>query len=285
MWNSTKRRRLPCAFRPAAAFGVALAACLLSVPARAASRQTQENSARKACLSGDYAKGVSILSDLFMRTKDGTYIFNQGRCFEQNGRYEEAIARFHEFLRTASVATDADKASAEKHIADCEAIIAKQLGRSPNPTPSPVAIAPAPAQPPSPSPPPLPSPLPSPEVESGVMSGPSLVANQTPRANDGRGLRVAGVVAASVGVAVVGTGIGLAVKGNSLSTSDFSRSREDERSSLRTWSLVSYGVGAGAIVTGAVLYLVGWHSQSSSSVALVPAVVPGATSLSLQGSF
>ena len=46
-----------------------------------------------ACLSGDYTKGVAILSELFVDTKDPTYLFNQGRCFEQNRRYDDAIAR------------------------------------------------------------------------------------------------------------------------------------------------------------------------------------------------
>jgi hypothetical protein len=32
-----------------------------------------------ACLSGDYTKGVAILSELFVDTKDPTYLFNQGR--------------------------------------------------------------------------------------------------------------------------------------------------------------------------------------------------------------
>jgi hypothetical protein len=65
-------------------------------PATAASRQAQERAARKACLSGDFAKGVDILSELFVETKNTTWIFNQGRCFQQNRRYEDAIARFHE---------------------------------------------------------------------------------------------------------------------------------------------------------------------------------------------
>ena len=42
---------------------------LAAPPAIAASRQAQERAARKACLNGDYAKGVDILSDLFVDTK------------------------------------------------------------------------------------------------------------------------------------------------------------------------------------------------------------------------
>lgn len=80
---------------------LALPWVLAAAPAQAASRQTPEKTARKACLSGDYEKGVAILSDLFVETQDPTWIFNQARCFEQNRRYEDAIARFQEYLRAA----------------------------------------------------------------------------------------------------------------------------------------------------------------------------------------
>jgi hypothetical protein len=72
--------------------------CLFSPDALAASRQAREKAAKKACLTGDPAKGVEILADLFIETNDLAFIFNQGRCFEQNLRYEDAIGRFREFL-------------------------------------------------------------------------------------------------------------------------------------------------------------------------------------------
>jgi hypothetical protein len=97
-------------------FVVALAVIpwlLTSVSALAANRQAQERAARKACLNGDYAKGVSLLSDLFVNTGDPTYLFNQGRCFEQNRRCEDAAARFEEHLFTpGGQLSPEDKASA-----------------------------------------------------------------------------------------------------------------------------------------------------------------------------
>jgi len=60
---------------------------LLVAPlAHAAGKEAKERAARKACLSGDYDKGVEILSDLFLDTVDANYIFDQARCFEQNNR-------------------------------------------------------------------------------------------------------------------------------------------------------------------------------------------------------
>ena len=66
---------------------------LVATPAFGAGRQSQDKAARKACLSGDYSKGVAILADLFVETREPIYVFNQGRCFEQNLQYLEAIGR------------------------------------------------------------------------------------------------------------------------------------------------------------------------------------------------
>jgi hypothetical protein len=96
---------------------------------------------------------------------------------------------------------------------------------------------------------------------------------------------MAGIISAAVGMAAIGTGVGLALKANGLSATDYSRSREDERTSLKTWGLVSYGVGAAAIATGAILYIVGWPSEESSSVALLPFVAPDGASVLLKGRF
>ena len=61
--------------------------------AKPVNRQTLEKAAKKACITGDYRKGIDILGDLFVETNDATYVFNQGRCFQQNHRWEEALDR------------------------------------------------------------------------------------------------------------------------------------------------------------------------------------------------
>ena len=94
--------------------------------ARADSREiSRERAARKACLAGDYAKGVSILSDLFLDTSDANYIYNAARYLEQNGRFADSIFRFQEFLRVAAKLSDAVKEQTKKHIADCQDQLAK----------------------------------------------------------------------------------------------------------------------------------------------------------------
>jgi hypothetical protein len=126
---------------------------LASQPALAAKAASLDKQAMKACLSGDYQKGVSILADLFVETGDATYLWNQGRCYEQNVRYVEAAERFREYLRKAHRLSAKVKAETEKHIAECEAAIARSHLADP-PPPSPPRPEPPPPQPPPPQPPP-----------------------------------------------------------------------------------------------------------------------------------
>jgi hypothetical protein len=180
---------------------IAVPLILLTPLAHAAGKEANERAARKACLSGDYAKGVEILSDLFIDTKDANYIFNQARCFEQNNRCEEAVSRFREYLRKATSLAPEDKADTEKHITDCQALLGQKTAPEPK-----VAVAP-----PAPAPAaPIVVPSPAPAVAPPVAPAPAQldVASATPpAANPGHGLRIAGIACGAVGAASVGAGI------------------------------------------------------------------------------
>lgn len=54
--------------------------------------------AEHACLTGDYQRGVDILVKLYISSRHPTYLYNQARCFEQNGQYKLAAGRYREFL-------------------------------------------------------------------------------------------------------------------------------------------------------------------------------------------
>jgi hypothetical protein len=247
-----------------------------SKTAEPTSKESREREARKACLEGDYARGVSILSDLFLDSKNPTYIFNQGRCYEQAERYTDAVSRFREYLRTPG---SEDPALAQKHIAECEELEAKK---------NPPVVAPA-AQPAT-------QPMSAMSVPKAQPEQVVVIQQPQPASSSGlpgSGLRVTGVVIASVGVAGLVTGVLLNLKANSLANSitppnTYDRSKESTRQSYETFSWVGYGVGAGAIVTGAILYGVGWSkagAQRGESVALLPAVGPGLVGASLRGAF
>jgi hypothetical protein len=253
---------------------------LAAPTAFAASKQARERAARKACLSGDYNKGIDILSDLFVETQDAVYIFNQGRCLEQAQQYKDAIARFQEFLRTDAVhkLKPEDKASAENHITSCKTSLAEQ-------TPAPTSPPPVIVMPPA-------APAPAPASEPA----PIIVVRQEPSpadTNPGSGLRITGIVLASVGVAALGTGLGLNLLANKKisdmesTPNGYSDGKNSSHDTTVTLAWVGYGVGAACIATGAILYGVGLSARSSSSdkVALVPTVGSGQAGAALVGAF
>ena len=253
---------------------------LLSARAvEAGSVENKERAARMACLTGDYTKGVAILSELFVNTNDPTYIYNQGRCFEQNRRYDDAIARFQEYQRAGKKLSKDEKADAQKHIADCQELLAKQQ------TP--------PVAPPAPGP--MPSPAQAPVVPAPVVATtPPVVQQPNPLvANDsGAGLRTAGIITASVGGAALITGVILNLKVNSMAndlqkTDGYSASKESDRKTYETLGWVGYGVGAACVATGAVIYILGQRSGTpgSTSVALLPSFDPGQAGAVLNGAF
>lgn len=132
--------------------------------------QAWERQAKTSCLSGDYAKGVAILAELFVETNNPVYLFNQGRCYEQNLRYAEAAERFREYLRKARDLTEDEKTQVDKFIAECDAAIAKSQSHPP------VSIVPAPVPQPvtvstvqEPSPPPQ-----NPTVQVPLATPPAL---------------------------------------------------------------------------------------------------------------
>jgi hypothetical protein len=256
---------------------------LMSQIARAGGRDNRERTARLACLSGDYTKGVAILSELFVDTKDPTYIFNQGRCFEQNLRYEEAIGRFQEYLRAGRNLSKADQAEAQKHIADCKGLIASQAqpaAAAPAAVPAPV-FAPAPTVVPQPAPP-------APAAVSSIVQQ----TNAQPASGSGSGLRTAGIITAAFGGAAVATGVILNLKVNSMAsdmqkTNGYTDGKDSDRKTYETLGWVGYGVGAACVATGAVLYYLGTRANASgaSSVALMPAFAPGQAGAIVKGAF
>jgi hypothetical protein len=271
--------------------------------ARAGERESRERVARKACLTGNFTKGVDVLADLFLDTGDLNYIFNQGRCLEQNHRYEDAIARFREYLvKGTSLSSDA-RADAEKHIAACESYLGKVEPEKrkveperPAPVqepariekPSPAAVVPSPA-------------LPPPSAQAGVVppsaaqAAPANVTAAAPTSHRaGSGLRVGGIVSASGGVAALGAGVALNLIVNGM-TSDlekpyaYVRSTNSTRETYKTIGWIAYGVGGAALAAGAVLFAVGWSKgrepASERAVSIAPSLAPGSAGVTLGGAF
>ncbi len=234
------------------------------------SKEAKERAARKACLTGDPAAGVAILTDLYLDTKDPTHLFNQGRCFEQNQHYQEAIGRFREYLVKAKGLSAADKADTEQHIANCESYLREKPIDAAAPG-APTVVA---------------------EKLAVEQSKPAEVVAASPMENTGRagrGLRIAGGTVAAVGVAALVTGVVLNLKVNSMSSdlnNNWDPTVDSTRKGYRTATWIAYGAGAACVAAGAVLYYLGWRrGEGEGSMAVVPAAGPDMAGALVVGAF
>jgi hypothetical protein len=247
-----------------------LALSASSSTSEAAGKEAKERAARKACLTGEPVAGVGILADLFIDTHDTTYLFNQGRCFEQNRRYEDAIGRFREYLMKAKDLGQDEKADTEKHIAACESYLREKPSEEKKAEASTKNIEITPRATP-----------PQPEV--------AVVEPKARRESDGASFRAAGIVVAVLGGAGLGAGVALNLKVNSMATdleSGYDPSVDSSRKNYKTAMWVGYGAGAACLIGGGVLYYLGWrHSQDLPSVALVPTVTSEMVGTAVWGAF
>jgi hypothetical protein len=265
--------------------GLILAVALIGPAGRAAGAESpdpRERTARTSCLSGDYAKGVAILSELFVDTRDPTYIYNQGRCFEQSRKYEDAIGRFQEYLRVGRGLSAEEVSEAKRHIADCRQLLSEQTNAASRASGTPAAAAPATREPPRPA------------AAAIVTAQPSATTGQpapTPR-KTGRGLRTAGIVVGAGGVAGVIGGVLLTLKANSLASDmekldGYTPDKESSRKDYRNLGMVAYGGGAACIATGGVLYFLGLRAGATAApgVAFSPMLAPGGAGAAITGAF
>lgn len=233
--------------------GAALASLLVALaarPARAQDRDQRELEAKKACLGGHADKGIELLADLYTDTNDPTYIYNQGRCFEQNGRAGEAITRFREYLRKATTLPSDERAQLQKHLDELEAEAKTSPGGAAS---SPVSIA-----------------APAPTPAAGVA-----IASPGPTPGRAHQLHIAGLVTGGVGALAVVGGVVMGLRARSLSnevTADayagmFSQSKFDSGERAQTLELVGYGVGAAALVAGGLLYYFGSRQAEGDDAA------------------
>ena len=244
--------------------------------------EAREIEAKKACLASRPDRGIELLAELYAETNDATYIYNQARCYQQNGRAQDAATRFREYLRKSPSLDPAEKAQVQAFIAELEAQ-ARQA-----PPPAPVA---APSR--SAAPPAAPAIATSTSTPTSTLPPPAGPAPGTPSVYK---WRLAGVLTASVGSLALLGGLTMGLRARSLSsdvTDDgamkhtFSQSKYDQGRRAETLQWVGYGVGAAALAGGVVLYLLGGRApeESAASVTAMPAIAPGRAGASVRVRF
>jgi hypothetical protein len=166
--------------------------CLSSLtwPSQARAKDPPDTEALKACTTGNVRRGVEILTDLYVHSNDPTYLFNQGRCYEQNHQWQSAIDRFREYLRKTPRLSKKLTADTEKHIDECKRYLAEEERKTvstpqvvvvtPTPAPQPVAAASTPAMT-------APAPTPQPVATAAAPAAPA--GRYTGRQSGGCGAR------------------------------------------------------------------------------------------------
>ena len=105
---------------------------MLLVGRGAVAQQTdpRPRQALSACASGDVNRGVAILAELYAETRDPGFVFNQGRCYQQNGQLEQAQQRFHEYLRVGTSEPPEDLARARGFVKELDEAIARRAAEA-----------------------------------------------------------------------------------------------------------------------------------------------------------
>jgi hypothetical protein len=260
--------------------------------AKGSSKATAK-AAKKACAAGDFRKGVVILAELYVESNDTVYIFNQGRCYEQNHQWTSAIDRFREYLRNTPNISPEDKDAAESHIAECQRYQGEGTLGTVAPSHAPVtqskapAAAPVVASPEAPPPPPAASPgAPSPDF----IRTPTSTAEEGRSSANGSGLRTVGAIAAGLGIVTLTTAIVLNVKANDLAhqaNNHYDPAETSSQKSYRTGAVACYFAGGLTLLAGSVLYIVGYGQGSSAKggVAVLPILTSSSAGLLMQGNY
>jgi hypothetical protein len=243
---------------------VATLSLLLASPAvRAEGRakpDTRMTEVKRACVAGEVDKGVALLAELYAQTNDPTAIYNQGRCYQQNARPEQAVMKFQEYLRKAKDVTPEERAEVERFISELKADIERA---KPAPTPAPV-----------------------------------VTSQPVEEARPGSTLRKAGVVLGALGVAAVGAGVVFGVmmksKQDEIDRVTKAPGYVDAPSTqgpiadgkrYETLQFVGYAVGATVLITGTACYVVGARREARAQVVVAPLATASLGGLSLAGTF
>lgn len=261
---------------PTSAGRVALiAALLVASGAQGAprSREQREAEARKACAAGRVEAGIEILAELLTEYSHPNYIYNQARCYQQNGRSEQAISRFKEYLRAAQDITADERGRVERFIKELEAEVqAAQQQAAPPPPPPPAESTAAP-----------PGETAAPEV---VERPPAEVKRIPPPPPRSRTLRTAAIALGVVSLAGVATGVVSSLQVQSLEEEVQGATRlpaikitqnQEKARTYETLQWVGYGVGAAALV-GAVVCLIlddGGSAADRDGAQLTGTIGPG----------
>jgi len=216
---------------------------------QAAGEDKRPTDALAACASGDVAKGIGILGQLYAETRNPAYVFNQARCYQKNNKLDEARGAFTEYLRLGTNEPPEDLQRAQGFIKEIDDTLARQRASQPAP----------------------------------VLVGP---AQQPTGEGHARMLRTTSMVLAGVGVVAIATGVVFSMKvrssndainqmfANGAYVTDEARLEQQisDGKTFQTWQWVGYGVGIAALAGAATTFILSGGFAGKGAPAEHPAV-------------
>jgi tetratricopeptide (TPR) repeat protein len=261
--------------------------------------EAKKKAAKTACLAGDYAKGTALLAEIYVETNNPIYIFNQGRCFQQNGRYEDAVLRFREYQRKHADAGGGHDAEAEKQIADCLSLLEIQKSREAEEKAAAAAANRTANAPVAPAQPPPFAGTPAAAQPAAPATGPAGPTAGAPAEGASWPMQKK-LGFAAVGLGVLGVGVG--VTGFFLGRGYLNTARDlgctdqlctgkakDEYNKAQTAITVSNvgGIAGAVLLAGGIVLILTSPSPAAGArgVAVAPVVGPGLAAVALTGTF
>jgi hypothetical protein len=224
--------------------------------------ERRDREAKKACAAGAVDRGIALLAELYAETNDPNYVFNQGRCYQQNQVPEKALGRFREYRRVARNLSADERSDLEGYIRELEAEVARTKAAAPEQTGAP----------------------------AGTIDAAGAAPAGSERAQTRRVQR--GVAYALGGLAVVGVGAGVAL---GLKVRSLEQKAEKDAASakygttppglpgtlrdggrIETWQWVSYGLAAAAGAGAVTLFVLSADGGGAEGrVAAAPLLLAG----------
>ncbi len=222
--------------------------------------------ARRACAAGRVEQGIELLAQIIAETGDANAVYNQARCYQGNGRAEQALTRFREYLRIAGPLLPRERQRIRRYLFELEREVEVRGSRREAFPPLPAPPAPAPA-------------LQLPAVVTETAP-PVVVASGAPRM-----LRIAAVTTAVLGLVPLGGAVYFGLQARriedeleqrraTVSPEDFDRQfREGQRATTLQW--VGCALGGTMFASAGVMYLLSRRAREpqgaeSAAVTMAP---------------
>jgi tetratricopeptide (TPR) repeat protein len=242
-------------------------------------RDRREVHAQELFALGRYADALGIYGKLYAETNHPTYLRNIGRCYQNMGEPDKAIASFREYLRHAKRLPDDQRAVIDGYIREMQDLKAKREEEAARPPPPPKA-----PEPPPPDLKPSPPLAPAPRPIVGRVPGP---AHDGEAPAEGHGMRrTAAYVVAGVSLIALGTGAYFGVQAIRDERSSKNLCADSPCSNTRGLSLnhtastearvADFTIGGGLVGAGVAtfLYLTGGAPARGEPTAQRPRVAP-----------